>query len=370
MNLDKESERKIKNTQYNLHYLKEKYDFYANAFKYKLTLQERNKLNKKFMKNLCKEYCKGNQSYIDEMDNILLPMSWKWVKNTIPSLIAPAYNYNLFIDNLLEYIKKCDGHVFAITEEFIFYIISAQNLLVSIKSAIDKIVGFFRIFYDGFSKETTFGHINDSGKYTGFLNYAFSSNKKDSILNYVLKSYNRWIKEVVELRDSVMHYEDLTFGFSGGYQINVVMPVAFAKKYPYKIDFCVLKNYLTDFYRFINHILDYFLFESDKSFNCDYYGKIIDYNEFKIINVDYSSRMKIYDLTNELFEVDRETRNKILIEIFKKANDKNKFYCIERILFVSKNIPQELQPWIDAKKLNKYIVNYKTYKNYLLENKI
>lgn len=75
---------------------------------------------------------------------------------------------------------------------------------------MDRTVPIFSFYYDGFSLETTFGHINfETLKAKGFMQIVRGQKEQDSLMEFIYNEYCSWIKNIVEPRNTIMHYNDL-----------------------------------------------------------------------------------------------------------------------------------------------------------------
>ena len=98
------------------------------------------------------------------------------INSMSPTYLAPAYHYNNYVDKLL-FDTVWDDEKYNMIEENLIsgflrrnaYQIEIQALLLSIKSALDRMVSILSYYYKGFGPYTTFGRVNDSGKSSGFM---------------------------------------------------------------------------------------------------------------------------------------------------------------------------------------------------------
>ncbi|MDH1260739.1 hypothetical protein N5C62_23995 [Pseudomonas atacamensis] len=81
----------------------------------------------------------------------------------------------------------------------------ATSILISIKSALDKLVRVLQFYFSGISSHTTWGKYGKGG---GFMNFAQLNSGSEPLLKYVTESYDRWIHLAVAPRNALIHYKD------------------------------------------------------------------------------------------------------------------------------------------------------------------
>lgn len=142
----------------------------------------------------------SNETVESESEPDVLPIDCSavslWVRASRSSFIAPAYDYNEFIDALVldawwddikHSLNESEWISSALREHkknIVF-----QNCLLSIKMGLDRFVSLFALYYKGFSNNSTFGHIDcgDNGriKAKGFMSYVLENKNKDDVLRYI-----------------------------------------------------------------------------------------------------------------------------------------------------------------------------------------
>lgn len=133
------------------------------------------------------------------------------------SYLSPAYNYNKLIDEIIQDIfwdeikfEIPDCQWVAMGRRTDQIIIEVQNCLISLKTALDRIVKLFRLYRKGIAEYSTFGHINSvTNKAKGFMAQVVRDRKDDDVLEYVYKEYCEWIRDSVQPRDAIIHYDDI-----------------------------------------------------------------------------------------------------------------------------------------------------------------
>ena len=144
------------------------------------------------IKKLCNNYNSISDKIFNCEDTTSLDLSllksslYDYLNNSHASYLAPAYNYNCYLNLLIENnIKRMNNdNMDSLENADYYYTIIIQNLLISIKSLLDRTVPIFSFYYNGFSLETTFGHFNfETSKATGFMQTVIQ--KKQKILDYL-----------------------------------------------------------------------------------------------------------------------------------------------------------------------------------------
>lgn len=168
--------------------------------------------------------CANYNEFIDQIRNqekniiadpsLLKSDLYNYLSNSHASYLAPAYNYNCYLQVLIEDNIHRMNHEYnsALDLSRYYYTIIVQNILVSIKALLDRTVPIFSFYYGGFSLETTFGHIDaNTSKGSGFMQMVRTHIQKhdDGLMKFIYEEYESWIKYVVEPRNTIMHYNDL-----------------------------------------------------------------------------------------------------------------------------------------------------------------
>ena len=128
------------------------------------------------------------------------------------SYLAPAYNYNCYINLLIEDNLNRVNNKSSLEYTDTYYTIITQNILISIKSLLDRMVPIFSFYYSGFSLNTTFGHLDlNTNRGSGFMKHVQSITRKttDPLMSFIYEEYCSWINRIVEPRDTIIHYNDL-----------------------------------------------------------------------------------------------------------------------------------------------------------------
>ena len=170
------------------------------------------------IKKLCNNYNSISDKIFNCEDTTSLDLSllksslYDYLNNSHASYLAPAYNYNCYLNLLIENnIKRMNNdNMDSLENADYYYTIIIQNLLISIKSLLDRTVPIFSFYYNGFSLETTFGHFNfETSKATGSMQTVIQKKQKDKLMEFIYNEYCNWIKYIVEPRNTIIHYNDL-----------------------------------------------------------------------------------------------------------------------------------------------------------------
>lgn len=191
------------------------------------------------------------------------------------SFLSPSYNYNKMIDEIVQDIfwdeirhQISDTQYISMDRRTRQIIVELQNTLISIKIALDRSVKLFRLYKKGIAEYSTFGHINfDTGKAKGFMSQVIQDKENDNIMQYVYDEYNLWIRDSVQPRDAIIHYDDIqvSYTFSKGCEIpNFIFT---SKGNVFELCFEDVTFYVNSFYNFssqiIKMIFDKIVFDSD-----------------------------------------------------------------------------------------------------------
>ena len=154
-----------------------------------------------------------------------------------PSFIAPAWQYNLYLDGFARDLVWNDvkdsmppeGRPTNIMRR-LAYQVPAQSLLVAIKSGLDRLVILLSYYYRGFSPKTTFGRVGLDGKSRGLMAYALERADEDSLCKLLVDNYHEWIKAVVEPRDLIIHYNDMAVRHAFDSSLGLEIPILYGEK--------------------------------------------------------------------------------------------------------------------------------------------
>lgn len=109
------------------------------------------------------------------------------------------------------------------------YQIEIQALLISIKSALDRLVSLFSYYYKGIMPHTTFGRVEHS-KSKGFMDIVTKGKDNDNLLEFINDNYEEWINIVVAPRDMIIHYNDLSLTYQFDSKLGREIPVHYNEK--------------------------------------------------------------------------------------------------------------------------------------------
>gem|GEM_PF-6041910 len=143
-----------------------------------------------------------SNSFKDSMNDRFIDLSYK-LDRMRPSYLAPAYHFNNYL-TLIDKDSQSNNSI-----DMLSYQIEAQSTFISLKTSLDRLVEVFRYFYKGISPHTTFGRYRENGKARGFMQIVDKEKESDTLLSKIEKEYWEWIKEAVEPRDLISHYQDL-----------------------------------------------------------------------------------------------------------------------------------------------------------------
>lgn len=130
------------------------------------------------------------------------------------TFLAPAYFLNSYIDILTEYTMKYLKGETNSEDNMLFKsksTINIQNIFISMKCLLDRLVPIISYYYKGISLTSTFGRINENGKASGLIGRVVQDKERDRLFEYIYDQYDKWIKYIVAPRDIVMHYNDMDF---------------------------------------------------------------------------------------------------------------------------------------------------------------
>lgn len=200
-----------------------------------------------------------------------------WLRNIRPAYTAPAYNFNKYLDVLVQDIywedikhESQDNYWKSASLREVEVLIELQNCLISIKMGLDRIVKLFSLYYKGFSASTTFGHIdireNGTEKGKNFMAYVMSNKDKDELFAFLYNEYNEWIKKCVKPRDAIIHYQDFFSEYTFDSYKWIEQPIHINTKNNESIEETRLSidEYVNRFYKFFEEILKAFLKKEPK----------------------------------------------------------------------------------------------------------
>jgi len=153
-----------------------------------------------------------------EYEKELIPVNHK-LFNFKPSYLSPAYHFNRFDKVTSEFfeidlpnlIKKgsIDENDFSLLTVKLH--LETNTLLYSLKMSLYRIVFFMSKFYKGVSPNNTFGRIREDGKPKSMMAEVVRLKDSDKIMGLIHNNYIDWISEAVKPRDTITHYENLSF---------------------------------------------------------------------------------------------------------------------------------------------------------------
>ena len=133
-----------------------------------------------------------------------------FLMNSYASYLAPAINFNLYIELLIQNnINRMNGVEDSLIESSL-YTVHVQNIFISIKCMLDRLVPILSYYYKGFSFTSTFGRIVEGKKTKGLMSVVEQGKDEDELLNFIYHEYKAWVKNIVKPRDYIIHYNDMT----------------------------------------------------------------------------------------------------------------------------------------------------------------
>lgn len=191
------------------------------------------------------------------------------------SFLGPAYNFNRLIDVIIQDVYWDDIKYEIPVEDWVSMgnrtsaiVLDMHNCLISIKTALDRLVKLFRLYKKGISDYCTFGHIGKNNKSKGLMSRIIQDRDKDDISEYVYQEYNRWIYKCVKPRDTIIHYDDIQVVYSFAdfcelpsfiYSMNENNNNSSRSNEiatTYKLSFVDVYSYVQSFYDFANTIIE------------------------------------------------------------------------------------------------------------------
>lgn len=184
------------------------------------------------------------------------------------SYIAPAIHLNFYFDWLFFDLEVEQGMHSKFEYEDrpsniarrSYFEAFAHSTLISLKSALDRLVSVFAHYLDGVKSHMTWGRIKED-KPSGFMSIVARGRASDELLDYLYTEYNSWISEAVSPRDEIIHYSDLqtVWQFKGwsdeeGAQLTVSHTNS-RDDTSIAIDSNKLHRYVTSYYKLADHVL-------------------------------------------------------------------------------------------------------------------
>lgn len=277
MNVSEDSIENLKGLKINLQTINEQYRIYIDAFQMKPWLKQTVVPTMELYKELFTNEC---DDCIDEYGGELVSLVWFFVRNNMPSIIAPAYNFNDMIDNEIAYVQNYTGKDIGENINLYTYVVSMQNCLFFIKTGLDRLVRVLHYYYKGISVNSTFGHQKNENTYTGMLSYANQNKDGDELLNYIIEQYHKWIKECVAFRDGITHYDDLMSCSSSG-ENGELLGIATLGRGGF-LETEIVKGYVENYYEMISWIYEFLLVQDKRFVPCDFYGMKLSADEVKV----------------------------------------------------------------------------------------
>lgn len=194
-----------------------------------------------------------------------------------PSFVGPAYNFNKYMDAYVNDVFWNDIKCTIEEDEWIssslreaMIIMELQNCLMSIKMGLDRMVKLFATYYKGISLSSTFGHIeikeDGTEKGTGLMSCVLKNREIDELFELIYSEYNDWIKQCVEPRDTITHYQDFcsTYFFDGKTGIEYPIHLNEKKNKPTNMSVVSMHEYVEKYYVLYNKVLEIFIKKEKK----------------------------------------------------------------------------------------------------------
>lgn len=190
------------------------------------------------------------------------------------SFLGPAYNFNRLIDAIIQDLYWDDIKYTLPEEDWVsmgnrtsVIVLELHNCLISIKTALDRLVKLFRLYKKGISYYCTFGHINENNKSKGLMSRIMQDKDKDDVSEYVYQEYNSWIHKCVQPRDTVIHYDDIQVAYTFVEFCELPLFIyskegindnsrSNEKASTYELSFLDVYSYVHSFYNFANTIIE------------------------------------------------------------------------------------------------------------------
>lgn len=167
---------------------------------------------------------------VGEEDEETLDFAHTLINTFETSYLAPAYHFNAYVDAIIYDNMKnssClppDEDGLSNAGRRLAFQIQAQTTLYSLKSALDRFVGILSNWYSGIATSSTFGRVSETSKPRGLVGFALSK-QGDPIMDFIVKEYKLWIKDAVEPRDVITHYNDLVTSFTFDPHFGLEFPI-------------------------------------------------------------------------------------------------------------------------------------------------
>lgn len=153
------------------------------------------------------DHLSGEEVYQDQLKSNLE----YYISKSKASYLAPAYNCNNYLDFMLKYNINVQNRDYNEIPKYNRHLgtIHVQNIFISIKCLLDRLVAILSFYFSGFSIDTTFGRIKDTKNASGLMSSVIKMKDVHGYMNFVYDEYHDWIKEIVEPRDTIIHYNDM-----------------------------------------------------------------------------------------------------------------------------------------------------------------
>lgn len=209
------------------------------------------------------------------------------------SYLAPAYNYNRYINLLIDSnIKRMNKELENSFQVNYYYTILIENVLISIKALLDRMVPVISFYESGISLSTTFGHVDlNTLKSKGFMSHVVRHKDSNDLMKFIYDEYVNWIKKVVEPRNTIIHYNDLKSEtrytadgreFPMHYNVKVFSDISDEREFEWEDGFyykSLMKN-VQDVYYFFDAIMHY-LKNHDLKYQREHFISFEEYERYK-----------------------------------------------------------------------------------------
>ncbi|WP_437481873.1 hypothetical protein WME75_39735 [Sorangium sp. So ce1014] len=135
------------------------------------------------------------------------------------SYLAPCVHLNMYVDWMI-FDAECENGMHSPFEydegeerpsnvaRRTYMEVCVHAILISLKSALDRLVSVVAHYMPGIGPYMTWGRI-ENGKSSGFMSIVEQGRERDELLAHLFKEYELWISTVVAPRDEIIHYADL-----------------------------------------------------------------------------------------------------------------------------------------------------------------
>ena len=144
----------------------------------------------------------------EEQKNLKSSLSF-YLANSFASYLAPAINFNLYLDLVIQCNLDMKNGKMKSSIAQPQYTVHVQNIIISIKCMLDRLVPILSFYYPGLQLTSTFGRVGEGVKTKGVMSEAMKRKEEDKLLGFIYSEYERWIKSIVEPRDMIIHYNDM-----------------------------------------------------------------------------------------------------------------------------------------------------------------